>query len=110
MTPLHMHPSDRFAGPGNGRPDRPWQRLPIVDRAPPPKPLVMGGTLLPRPVSGPVRTHWQPGSMPVFPIEPANDPVRQLAENERASMTLLTLVMYATITVAVLGYSLQVLQ
>jgi len=70
----------------------------------------MGGTRLPSPASGPVRTHWQPGSMPVFPIEPANDPVRQLAENERTSMTLLTLVMCATITVAVLGYGLQVLQ
>ncbi len=90
-------------------PNRPWQTLPIVDRAPPPKPLVMGNTSPPS-TSGPVRAHWQPGSMPVFPIEPANDPVRQLAENERTSMTLLTLVMYATITVAVLGYSLQVLQ
>ena len=109
MTPLHMHPSDRFDSPSNGRP-QPWQTPPLVDRAPPLKPLVMGGTRPPPAASGTVRTHWQPGSMPVFPIEPANDPVRQLAENERTSMTLLTLVMYATITVAVLGYGLQALQ
>jgi len=108
--PLHLHPSDRFAGPGMVLPERPWPRLPIVDRAPPPKPLVMGRTMPPPPASGMVRTHWQPDSMPVFPIEPADDPVRQLAEHERTSMTLLTLVMCATIAVAVLGYGLQVLQ
>ena len=110
MTPLQMHPSDRLDSPGNGRPKQPWQTLPLVDRAPPPRPLVMGGTRPPPAASGTVRTHWQPDSMPAFPIEPASDPVRQLAESERTSMTLLTLVMYATVTVAVLGYGLQALQ
>jgi hypothetical protein len=62
----------------------------------------MGGTRPPPAASGTVRTHWQPDSMPAFPIEPA--------ESERTSMTLLTLVMCATVTVAVLGYGLQALQ
>lgn len=108
MTPLYMHPSDGFDGPGIDRPKRPWQALPLGDRAPPPKPLVMGNTSPPS-TSGTLRADWQPGAMPVFPIEPANDRVRQLAESERTS-TLLTLVMCATITVAMLGYGLQVLQ
>lgn len=55
-----------------------------------------------------IRTRWQPGSMPAFPIEPANDPVRHLAEDERSSMTLLALVLCVTITVALLGFGVQV--
>ena len=109
MTPLQMHPSDRFAAPGIGQPKRPWQALPLSDRAPPPKPLVMGNRLS-QAASDTVHTHWQPGSLPMFPIEPANDPVGQLDENERTSMRLLTLVTCATMTVAALGYGLQVLQ
>lgn len=56
-----------------------------------------------------IRTRWQPGAVPAFPIEPANDPVRRLAEDDRASMTLLALVLCVTLTVALLGFGLQVL-
>jgi len=92
------------------RPLRPWPTLAPVDKAPPPKPLVMGGTLPPRATSGRVRTHWQPTSMPVFPIEPANDPVQKLADDDRVAMALLALVLCVTVTIALLGFGLQVLQ
>ena len=110
MTPLKTHPSAGAAASGNGRPLRPWPTLVSVDKAPPPKPLVMGGTLPPRPASSRVHTHWQPGSMPVFPIAPANDPVQRLADDDRLAMALLTLVLCVTVTVALLGFGLQVLQ
>jgi hypothetical protein len=109
MTPLKNHPSDRLARSANGLPLRPWPTLAPVDKAPPPKPLVMGGTLPPRPASR-VRTHWQPTAMPVFPIEPANDPVQHLVDDDRLAMTLLTLVLCVTVTIALLGFGLQVLQ
>jgi len=90
-------------------PLRPWPVLVPLDRAPTPKPLVMGGTLPPTPM-GRVQTRWQPGSAPVFPIEPANDPVLHLAEDDRAGLTLLTLVLCATVAIALLGFVLQVSQ
>ena len=97
------------AGTARQRPLRPWPVLMPVDRAPLPKPLVMGGTLPPTPVAR-VQTRWQPGAAPVFPIEPANDPVHHLAEDDRAGLTLLTLVLCATIAIALLGFVLQVAQ
>jgi len=83
--------------------------LAVVDRAPPPKPLVMGGTMPPT-AGVKVQTRWQPGAMPQFPIEPANDPVERLAADDRTSMTMLALVVCVTLTVALLGFGLQVLQ
>jgi len=91
------------------RPLRPWPHLTPVDKAPLPKPLVMGGTVPPVPTAR-VRTRWQPDSMPVFPIEPANDPIRQLADDDRASLMLLTLVLCVTVSIALLGFGLQLLQ
>jgi len=110
MTSLQTRLSARFAGSGNGRPLRPWPRLVPVDKAPPPKPLVMGGTLPPQPALAHVRTRWEPTAMPVFPLEPANDPVQRLADDDRTAMTLLTLVLCVTMTIALLGFGLQVLQ
>jgi hypothetical protein len=93
------------------RPLRPWPALMPLDKAsPPPKPLVMGGTLPPRPALARVRTHWQPDAMPEFPVEPANDPLQRLADDDRAGMTLLMLVLCVTMTIALLGFGLQVLQ
>jgi len=80
-----------------------------VDKAPLPKPLVMG-TLPPVVAKARVRIRWQPDSMPVFPIEPANDPIRHLADDDRASLTLLTLVLCVTVSIALLGFGLQLLQ
>jgi hypothetical protein len=48
--------------------------------------------------------------MPVFPIEPANDPVQHLVDDDRMAMTLLALVLCVTVTIALLGFGLQVLQ
>ena len=91
------------------QPLRPWPVLVPLDRAAPnPKPLVMGGTLPPTPMSR-VQTRWQPASAPVFPIEPANDPVHHLAEDDRANLTLLSLVVCVTLAIALLGFVLQVL-
>ena len=109
MTPLKTHPSERFAGAVNGRTLRPWPTLAPLDKAPAPKPLVMGGTVPPRPANR-VHTHWQPTAMPAFPIEPANDPLQRLADDDRLAMTLLTLVLCVTVTIALLGFGLQVLQ
>jgi len=108
MTPLKKLPIEHLAR-NDARTLRPWPTLAPVDRAPAPKPLVMGGTLPPRPAR-PLRTHWQPTSMPVFPIEPANDPLQRLADDDRLAMTLLTLVLCVTVTIALLGFGLQVLQ
>ncbi|HET7526168.1 MAG TPA: hypothetical protein VFK10_09530 [Burkholderiaceae bacterium] len=91
-------------------PLRPFPRLRVVDRAPPPKPLVMGTTMPPTLIRPKVRTHWQPSAKAMFPIEPANDPVQRLVDDDRASMTLLALVLCVTVTVALLGFGLQVLQ
>lgn len=101
------------------RPLRPWPALMPVDSAPPPKPLVMGRC--PQPVDdgqplalARVRTRWQPTTTtqlpPRFPIEPANDPVQRLADDDRAGLTLLTLVLCVTLAIALLGFGLQVLQ
>jgi hypothetical protein len=110
MLPQQVPTLTRDAHRGAQQPLRPWPRLAPVDKAPPPKPLVMGGTLPPITAKARVRTHWQPASMPVFPIEPANDPIRHLADDDRASLTLLTLVLCVTLTIALLGFGLQVLQ
>ena len=110
-----------FAGTVRQRPLRPWPVLMPVDRAPIPKPLVMGGTLPPQPTSARVRTRWQPLSapsfatdtptgVPSFPIAPANDPIERLADDDRAGLTLLMLVLCVTVTIALLGFGLQVLQ
>jgi hypothetical protein len=48
--------------------------------------------------------------MPTFPIDPANDPVRRAEQNDRASLTLLTLVLCVSVSVALLGFGLQLLQ
>lgn len=92
------------------RPLRPWPKVAPVDKAPSPKPLVMGSEVLSRPAMARLRTRWQPDSMPTFPIDPANDPLRKVDDNERASLTLLTLVLCVTLSVALLGFGLQVLQ
>lgn len=110
MSPQQAHPRAPSARPRPQRALRPWPVLTVVDKAPPPKPLVMGGTLPPATGRPRVRTRWQPGSMPVFPLEPANDPLQRLADDDHASMTLLALVLCATITIALLGFGLQVLQ
>jgi len=68
------------------------------------------GTLPPVARSARVRTRWQPDSMPVFPIEPANDPIHQLARDDRMSLTLLALVLCVTLSIALLGFGLQLLQ
>lgn len=102
------------------RPLRPWPTLMPVNLAPPPKPLVMGRSPLPdagQPLAlARVRTRWQPATgshttrPPRFPIEPANDPVQRLADDDRAGLTLLTLVLCVTVAIALLGFGLQVLQ
>ena len=107
MTSLQTQSA--MAGATRQRPLRPWPVLLPPDRAPSPKPLVMGGTLPPTPLAQ-VRTRWQPSAAPVFPIEPANDPVVHLAEDDRAGLTLLTLVLCVTLAIALLGFVLQVLQ
>lgn len=107
MTSLQSHAA--LARPSRPRPLRPWPVLMPLDRAPSPKPLVMGGTLPPTAMAR-VRTRWQPTAAPVFPIEPANDPVVHLAEDDRAGITLLTLVVCVTLAVALLGFVLQVSQ
>ena len=110
MLHPQVHPGTRDTAPRAARKLHPWPRLAPVDKAPLPKPLVMGGTLPPS--AGPkarVRTRWQPGSTPIFPIEPANDPVKQLVDDDRASLTLLTLVLCVTLSIALLGFGLQVL-
>ena len=110
MLHQQVHPiaSDALSRPA--RPLRPWPRLAPLDKAPMPKPLVMGGTLPPtNTAKSRVRTRWQPGSAPMFPIEPANDPVKRLVDDDRASMTLLALVLCVTLTIALLGFGLQVL-
>jgi hypothetical protein len=81
-----------------------------LDTAPPPKPLVMGGTLPPQPTKARLHTRWQAAAMPAFPIEPANDPVQRLADDDRTAMALLTLVLCVTMAIALLGFGLQVLQ
>ena len=100
---LHIEPA---------RPLRPWPRLAPVDRAPTPKPLVMGrdDDVQSRPAMARVRTRWQPDSMPTFPIDPAHDPVRRAEQNERAGLTLLTLVLCVSVSLALLGFGLQILQ
>ena len=110
MTALKTRPSTRLAGSGSGRPLRPWPTLVALDTAPAPKPLVMGGTLPPRPTKARVQTHWQAAAMPAFPIEPANDPVQRLIDDDRTAMALLALVLCVTVTIALLGFGLQVLQ
>jgi hypothetical protein len=92
------------------RPLRPWPKLAPVDRAPSPKPLVMGSEVQSRPAMARVRTRWQPDSMPTFPIDPADDPVRKVDDNERAGLTLLTLVLCVSVSLALLGFGLQILQ
>jgi hypothetical protein len=95
------------------RPLRPWPRIAAPDPAPAPKPIAMG----PLPVAGEhrqamarVQTRWQTGARPTFPIRPTDDPVRQAADNERRGMTLLALVVCVSVSVALLGFGLQVLQ
>lgn len=92
------------------RPLRPWPTLVPPDKAPPPKPLVMDGTLPPGPAAARLQTRWQLDSAPQFPIEPGNDPVRRLHDHDRAGMALLGLVLCATVTIALLGFGLQILQ
>jgi len=104
MSPQQIRPHVHVAPPL-----RPFPKLRVVDKAPPPKPLVMGGTVPPTAPGEWVRTRWQPRSMPVFPIEPANDPVQHVVDNDRVSMTLLALVLCVTVTIALLGFGLQVL-
>jgi hypothetical protein len=101
-------PDDRPTRPAP--PLRPFPRLTVVDKAPQPKPLVMGGTLPPITTKPSLRTRWQPSAKALFPIEPANDPVQRLADNDRASLALLALVLCVTLTIALLGFGLQVLQ
>lgn len=95
------------------RPLRPWPRIAAPDQAPAPKPLVMGpnspGHAAP-PALARVQTRWQTHARPTFPIQPASDPVRQAVDNERRGMVLLTLVLCATLSIALLGFSLQVMQ
>jgi hypothetical protein len=110
MTSLQPRSSSQVAHSANGLPLRPWPALMPVDKAPPLKPLVMGGTIPPRTALARVRTQWQPDAMPSFPLEPANDPVQRLAEDDRAGLTLLTLVLCVTLAIALLGFGLQVLQ
>jgi hypothetical protein len=109
LTMTSLQTQSAMAGTARERPLRPWPVLMPVDRAPLPKPLVMGGTLPPTPMAH-VRTRWQPAAAPVFPIEPANDPVLHLAEDDRAGLTLLTLILCVTLAIALLGFVLQVLQ
>lgn len=95
------------------RPLRPWPRIATPDLAPAPKPLVMG-SMAPASAAPPavarVQTRWQTHARPTFAVRPASDPVRQAVDNERRGMTLLALVLCATLSVALLGFGLQVLQ
>lgn len=95
------------------RPLRPWPRITAPDLAPAPKPLVMGplapAHATPQALAR-VQTRWPTHARPTFPIQPASDPLRQVVDNERRGMTLLALVLCATLSVAVLGFGLQVLQ
>ena len=110
MLPQQTRSRAHAARPGPSRPLRPWPTLMVVDKAPPPKPLVMGGTMPPQAAKARVRTRWEPTAMPTFPIEPTNDPVQRLADDDRTAMALLTLVLCVTVTIALLGFGLQVLQ
>jgi hypothetical protein len=100
--------------PAQHRPLRPWPRLAQPEMAPPPpKPLVMGrATQRPEPstLTRVVQTHWQADSAPRFPIEPANDPVKRMADDDRSGLALLTLVLCVTVAVALLGFGIQVMQ
>jgi hypothetical protein len=114
LTMTSLQTEIAMTGTARERPLRPWPVLMPVDRAPAPKPLVMGGTLPPTPLAR-VQTRWQPtgqpqATRPQFPIEPANDPVHRLAEDDRAGLALLTLVLCVTLAVALLGFVLQVMQ
>jgi hypothetical protein len=109
LTMTSLQTESAMTGTAHERPLRPWPVLMPVDRAPAPKPLVMGGTLPPTPLAR-VQTRWQPTAQPRFPIEPANDPVHHLAEDDRAGLALLTLVLCVTLAVALLGFVLQVMQ
>jgi len=112
MTSLQAHATSvRTHRSSQDHPLRPWPALVPLDKAPPPKPLVMGGTLPPHvPTKSTVRTRWQPQAMPVFPLEPANDPLQRLIDDDRASMALLALILCVTVSIALLGFGLQVLQ
>jgi len=112
MTSLQAHATSvRTHRSSQDHPLRPWPALVPLDKAPPPKPLVMGGTLPPHvPTKPTVRTRWQPQAMPVFPLEPANDPLQRLIDDDRASMALLALILCVTVSIALLGFGLQVLQ
>jgi hypothetical protein len=112
MTSLQAHATSvRTQRSAQDRPLRPWPALVPLDKAPLPKPLVMGGTLPPHaPAKPAVRTHWQTQAMPIFPLEPANDPLQRLVDDDRAGMALLALILCVTVTIALLGFGLQVLQ
>ncbi|HEU5296820.1 MAG TPA: hypothetical protein VFU71_18710 [Burkholderiaceae bacterium] len=69
----------------------------------------MGTTVPPTLPKPPVRTRWQSGAMPAFPLEPANDPVKHLDDDDRVSIAMLALVLCVTVTIALLGFGLQVL-
>lgn len=111
MTTCHHQLYGLRADPA--RPLRSWPRIAPLDLAPAPKPLVMGPLAAagaPKPASAQVHTRWQTRAKPTFPIRPADDPVRRAADNERRGMTLLALVLCATVSVALLGFGLQMLQ
>jgi hypothetical protein len=96
------------------RPLRPWPKLTQPELAPPPKPLVMGRSSPRRPepltLTRVVQTTGNSDALPRFPIEPANDPVQRLADDDRSGLVLLTLVLCVTVAIALLGFGLQVMQ
>jgi hypothetical protein len=109
-----LQPQSALPGIARRRPLHPWPALIPLDTGPQPKPLVMGRSPDPQqPLAlARVRTRWQPSTtgVPRFPIEPANDPVQRLADDDRAGLTLLTLVLCVTVAIALLGFGLQIAQ
>jgi hypothetical protein len=105
LSPIARDFERRPAGTLRGRPPASGGQAPL-----PRPPVPSRGTLPPVAPKAPVRTRWQPGSMPAFPIEPANDPIQHLADDDSTAMALLALVLCATLTLTLLGFGLQMWQ
>lgn len=105
LSPIARDCELRPAGSRRRRPPAPGEQAPL-----PRLPMPRRGTVPPVAPKASVRTRWQPGSMPAFPIEPTNDPLQHLADDDSTAMTLLALVLCATLTLTLLGFGLQVWQ
>lgn len=114
MTTRQAHRAAGFA-PHRPRTLRPWPALYPTDGSPPPKPLTLGRLSEGQPQPTHTSSLWAlpqrpPGlAEPSLPFFTEADPVQRAEDNERAGMTLLVLVLCATLAVALLGFGLRVL-